>query len=1269
MDAAPGTLAARPGMDKVPMDDDGFPNIDAYWKHHLPVPLQEATNTPPIRRQRNQQAQQPGYVYQQAQPSPQPQPQQQQQQQLALRQQPAATLESQPAQAQRHAQQVQPTPLPQEAVQARAAAQAQTQAQARVAEQPAAAGEGDDSTPNTEPPSPAAQQELQHQPMRPPAEGDDPEAAQVAHQHQIREDTREHVDQFWSNAEEETAAFVAAAKARVETAALQRDAEARAVAVQREAERRAMAKVIAQQEAVKKAREDAIASAVSSSAPVPLGTATLTNNVGRSPMVPKSRAAAASSKQPAAARSAQPQQLSYSYTRGSASAAASSAPIEKQDAEQVAAVPGRSPLKSKSRGFVRVAVAAPSAPPAASAAACGLHVPRGFEQPVAALQSAPAAVQRPQQSQPTPPVVVPQPDTPTIPNVRAADRRDDKVAVSAQQQIPEQRSRASGSTAARGRTPMARSKPSRSARHSSASSSSGRQRQQQPSRKRQSATKEHCSDSEGEGSADEGDELLRAHSGQGSERESKSQLRRSSVPDRAHKPSTMKSIQSRIGQSASAVESARRGGPPSQQQQSFAQNSSRRHRGRSSAPGSPTDSTQSENDDSDEEDDRRQPSFHRAANRPHRIASEDEDVDDEHSGDEGQVGVFASETISPVQYRGSSDDDGNESESPIVGDDTMTDMGDMGQNQDFSIYCQREDSAGESEHEVELEKLHRSSDASHWSPLGIDRDSDSDSGGGSGGESSGSGQVQFVSRHARQSRIATGSESSENEEEESDDEDTAPIVQTASHSQQQRWHQTPYVDKRKVSFNMKANKQKTYITDDDSSGSDSDSDGPSTARSPRRLSQPKPACRQPNAVIIEAATTGPAESPQDVLDHEQFRRETEQSTASVSPDPGDDFGMDDYSHDIEADQEEEHEHERDDRYPDEQDSGPRKSRRKRFRPLAYHLGERVHYWRGSTDDMPSIVTATVNEGSSPADADTALQARAAAKLKPKKLAPATTAKEQMKEQKHKKKKPTKRTTAKASAAQPQQQKDEEDDEQPPHDFDAEDGQAPMLSEMDESSISLVVGGTPRLSKQPDRLRRLTETGDHALGMDDSADGGSKSAQQQSVVVADEEDDALFGFSFEQRRASSGDESAVVEDSDDDDAEQAPSNAHAALRKGGKAMQMSMHNAAGGGASKASSKQKPSQISRSKRPSSSSTATKPVAATRGLGENRQRVSPRNASGGAKPKNGPYWQATDANHGGTVRRNDEFCLKNEELCIENEEFRIKMMNFADRSWRSQ
>jgi hypothetical protein len=63
-------------------------------------------------------------------------------------------------------------------------------------------------------------------------------------------------------------------------------------------------------------------------------------------------------------------------------------------------------------------------------------------------------------------------------------------------------------------------------------------------------------------------------------------------------------------------------------------------------------------------------------------------------------------------------------------------------------------------------------------------------------------------------------------------------MQTVSRSKQQRRQQTPYVNKRKVSFNMEANK--TYITDEDSSGSDSDNDGAPAAPNPRRLSQPKP---------------------------------------------------------------------------------------------------------------------------------------------------------------------------------------------------------------------------------------------------------------------------------------------------------------------------------------------------------------------------------------------------------------------------------------------
>ena len=89
--------------------------------------------------------------------------------------------------------------------------------------------------------------------------------------------------------------------------------------------------------------------------------------------------------------------------------------------------------------------------------------------------------------------------------------------------------------------------------------------------------------------------------------------------------------------------------------------------------------------------------------------------------------------------------------------------------------------------------------------------------------------------------------------------------------------------------------------------------------------------------------------------------------------------------------------------------------------------------------------------------------------------------------------------------------------------------------------------TPRQSKQPERLRRLVESGDH----DESTTEG---------------DEFTFGFTFEKRLSQEPDEEEQVDEEeqeeeeeenfDDDDEGAAPTAAHAELRKGYRAVRCS-----------------------------------------------------------------------------------------------------------------
>ena len=167
-------------------------------------------------------------------------------------------------------------------------------------------------------------------------------------QRKRQEEARQEVQHYWSSYQQEEARLAAA----------QRATEARQAAklkAQEEAAARAAAKIAAQTAAVQAARHAALEQAVSLSVPAPLGEETLTNNAGRSPMVPKSQRGAVRSQQHRSANtmgaSSMPtrQAASATYARDTA-VAAMSKPVLERDSTQVAELAGRSPVHQKSRG-------------------------------------------------------------------------------------------------------------------------------------------------------------------------------------------------------------------------------------------------------------------------------------------------------------------------------------------------------------------------------------------------------------------------------------------------------------------------------------------------------------------------------------------------------------------------------------------------------------------------------------------------------------------------------------------------------------------------------------------------------------------------------------------------------------------------------------------------------------------------------------------------------------------------------------------------------
>jgi hypothetical protein len=332
-------------------------------------------------------------------------------------------------------------------------------------------------------------------------------------------------------------------------------------------------------------------------------------------------------------------QRPQTYTRGSASAAASSAPVLQQDAKQVAELPGRSPMRPKSRGDAQPAASASAPPMAASVTASAAAV-------VTAQTPAPAdeaagmhthgvsvatqATDHDEESIEAAPTPVPRSSTQRAEAAPAASGSTNSIRASHRSE--------STFTSARGRTPMQRPKPSR--RPHASSRSRGRDRQ---------PIAQQSSDSDSDGSTDDG--VLqgdsRHYSGHG-------QGRRSSVPQRASKPkksALLKPIQARIDVSRHAIHEARRAGPPVEQYRSF-------YARNPVVPGSPTDSTQSEDDDDDDhaanDDDERM------GNRFHndRTGFIHESKDEE--AEFGSEGGLCSESISPIERQGSgSDEDDN----------------------------------------------------------------------------------------------------------------------------------------------------------------------------------------------------------------------------------------------------------------------------------------------------------------------------------------------------------------------------------------------------------------------------------------------------------------------------------------------------------------------------------------------------------------------------------------------------------------------------------
>jgi hypothetical protein len=217
----------------------------------------------------------------------------------------------------------------------------------------------------------------------------------TADQEKLQGEARQEVNHYWANYGEEQARRAASLRAQEEAAAraaakaaaefkAQQEAAERAAAkaaaklkAQQEAAARAAAKVAAQAAAVQAARHAALEQAVSLSNPVPLGEGALTNNAGRSPMVPKSREMARSdgshkrrSASTAEASSIPTQRfttLAHSHTVSESSmstqcptaiftrdsaVAARSKPVLQRDSKQVAELAGRSPMSQKSRGRV-----------------------------------------------------------------------------------------------------------------------------------------------------------------------------------------------------------------------------------------------------------------------------------------------------------------------------------------------------------------------------------------------------------------------------------------------------------------------------------------------------------------------------------------------------------------------------------------------------------------------------------------------------------------------------------------------------------------------------------------------------------------------------------------------------------------------------------------------------------------------------------------------------------------------------------------------------
>lgn len=202
--------------------------------------------------------------------------------------------------------------------------------------------------------------------------------------------------------------------------------------------------------------------------------------------------------------------------------------------------------------------------------------------------------------------------------------------------------------------------------------------------------------------------------------------------------------------------------------------------------------------------------------------------------------------------------------------------------------------------------------------------------------------------------MESDSESSVVADSEDDEENTAPMIRMPQRSSMS----VSGTGKRKrVSFKQTISEVKTYYHADDN---DSDDEPPTPpAVVVKRPTKPKPARRPSNATITEAAPTESAKPELDKSARDDFRRETELARSpSASSDHVPDSG--DFDMDMDMQQLDDHQHDRAEVGDDEQEEiaeeeihepdepgGRRYSRRKRFRPLDYHLGERVHYQRSS----------------------------------------------------------------------------------------------------------------------------------------------------------------------------------------------------------------------------------------------------------------------------------------------------------------------------------